>query len=72
MPSAIHRCRSAGCGILAAVDAEFLDPDAEFYRRYLETCRRLGVEPVTREQVRPLVGEWNRLVHGVSDATTTQ
>jgi hypothetical protein len=45
--------------------------DAEFYRRYLESCRRLGVEPVKAERVRALVGEWNRLVHGESDATTT-
>jgi hypothetical protein len=36
-------------------------PDAAFYARYPESCRRLGVEPVPREQVRALVNDWNRL-----------
>jgi len=48
-------------------------PDAEFYRRYLEACRRLGIKPVSFERVGPLVGEWNRLIlAGKSTATTMQ
>jgi hypothetical protein len=47
-------------------------PDADgLYRRYLESCQRLGVAPVSGERVRALVGEWNRLVDGESDATAT-
>lgn len=46
--------------MLAADDLP--DPDAEFYSRYLETCRRLGVEPVAQERVEQLVDEWNRII----------
>ena len=33
-------------------DDSLPDPDDGFYRRYLETCRQLGVEPVLQERVR--------------------
>lgn len=28
------------------------------YLNYLETCRRLGIEPVPRERALGLIGEW--------------
>jgi hypothetical protein len=62
--------RSWPCAILP-MDIDLPGPDAAFYARYLESCRRLGVEPVPREQVRALVNDWNRLIHGEHDATTT-
>ena len=34
------------------------DPD-EVYGRYLETCRRLAVEPVSRERAHDLIAEWS-------------
>jgi len=40
--------------------ADFDPPDAdEVYARYLETCRRLGVEPVARERAQDLIREWS-------------
>ena len=37
----------------------FNTPDAdEVYAHYLETCRRLGVEPVPRERAHDLIAEW--------------
>ena len=33
------------------------DPD-QMYRNYLETCRRLGVEPVPRERAHEFIAEW--------------
>ncbi len=37
---------------------EFDPPDAdEVYAHYLETCRRLGVEPVPRERAAELIAE---------------
>jgi len=44
--------------------------DDRFYRRYLEACRRFGVEPVSADRVRALVGEWNRLLHAGESCTT--
>ena len=39
---------------------EFDPPDAErVYRNYVETCRRLGVEPVPRERAQDLIAEWS-------------
>jgi hypothetical protein len=42
-------------------DAPELDPpDAEsVYRNYVETCRRLGVEPVPRDRAQDLMAEWS-------------
>ena len=37
----------------------FDSPDADrVYANYLETCRRLGVEPVLRERAAELIHEW--------------
>ena len=33
------------------------DPDV-VYRNYVETCRRLSMEPVPRERARKLIEEW--------------
>ena len=47
-------------------DAAELDPpDADrVYRNYLETCRRLGVEPVPREGAFGLMQEWGEVLSG--------
>ena len=38
---------------------EFNPPSAEsVYRSYVETCRRLGVEPVPRDRAHGLMAEW--------------
>ena len=48
------------------IDTDFLpNPcDAGFYVRYVEICRRAGVEPTPPERVRELVGKWNRMLRG--------
>jgi hypothetical protein len=45
------------------------DPDA-VYVRYLETCRRAGVEPVSRERAAGLIQEWNEVRSGRPEPTT--
>ena len=52
-------------------EAPFPDPrDAEeFYQRYLETCRRSGVEPVSRERALGLVQEWTEVLTGRPEPT---
>jgi hypothetical protein len=38
---------------------EFNPPSAEsVYCSYVETCRRLGVEPVSRDRAQGLMAEW--------------
>jgi len=34
------------------------------YINYLETCRRLGIEPVPPEQAFGLIGEWTEVLTG--------
>ena len=34
------------------------DPD-RVYRRHLERCQRLGIEPVPRDCAQDLIAEWN-------------
>ena len=35
-------------------------PDADtVYRKYLDRCRRLGVEPVARDHAHKLIAEWS-------------
>ena len=34
------------------------DPD-RVYRRHLERCQRLGIEPVPRDRAHALMAEWN-------------
>ena len=45
-------------------DAPALDPpDADtVYAHYLETCRRVGVEPVPRERAQDLIREWSETI----------
>ena len=33
--------------------------DSDFYVRYVEICRRAGVEPSSPQRVRELVEKWN-------------
>jgi len=42
-------------------DAPTLEPlhTERVYRNYLETCRRLGVEPVSRHRADNLMAEWS-------------
>jgi len=40
-------------------DAPLPDPrDDQLYRRYVESCRQLCVEPVSGERARELLAEW--------------
>ena len=44
-------------------DPKPVTPDADtVYRNYLETCHRLGVEPVPLEHAHELVEEWTATV----------
>jgi len=43
------------------------DPrDAAFYVRYVEICRRAGVDPSSPHRVRELVSKWNAMIRGDS------
>ncbi len=43
------------------------DPcDVGFYVRYVEICRRAGVEPVAPHGVRELISRWNAMMLGES------
>ena len=49
------------CAIFDAADA----PNPELvYLNYLETCRRLGIEPVPRGRALGLIGEWIEVLTG--------
>ena len=38
-------------------------PDAErVNRNYVETCRRLGFEPVSRDRAQGLIAEWSEAI----------
>ena len=38
-------------------------PDLDrVYRRYLDRCRSLGIEPVVRDRARDLIEEWNAAI----------
>jgi hypothetical protein len=42
-------------------DPELALPDVDVvYANYLETCRRLGVEPMSVEKAHALITDWNR------------
>jgi Cdc6-like AAA superfamily ATPase len=45
----------------ADTDASLIEqPDSDrVYRHYLETCRRCGVTPVSRERAHDLIAEWS-------------
>jgi hypothetical protein len=54
-----------------AIPIEFDPPDSDrVYANYLETCRRLGVEPVSRERAEGLIGEWPEVLTGRPEPTT--
>ena len=38
--------------------------DADLYVRYVEICRRAGVEPSSPQRVHELVGNWNAVLSG--------
>jgi len=45
-------------------------PDPEqFYRKYLETWRRAGIEPVARERAVAFVQEWTEVLTGRPEPT---
>ena len=47
-------------------------PDVdEVYALYLETCKRLGVEPVQRGHAQELMSEWSAKLTGRGVASTT-
>ena len=57
--------------MLDSIDIEFDPPDADtVYEGYLETCRRLGVEPVSRDRAQGLIEEWNEVLSGRGLPTT--
>jgi hypothetical protein len=49
--------------------ADAPEPDL-VYAHYLETCRRLGIEPVPRERALSLVQEWTEALTGRPEPTT--
>lgn len=49
---------------------EFDPPDADtVYAHYLETCPRLGVEPVARDRALGLMQEWGEVLSGRPEPT---
>ena len=49
----------------AAIEIQFDPPDTDLpYRNDLETCRRAGVERVSRKQASGLIGEWTEVLSG--------
>jgi len=41
------------------------------WEHYLKTCRRAGIEPVSREHARELIAEWSEAIAaGLSPPTT--
>ena len=48
-------------------------PDADrVYELYLETCRRLGVEPTPRERAHELIAEWSDAIAAGCGVWTTE
>jgi hypothetical protein len=56
----------------AEVPANDLPDSDAIYARYLETCRRLHVAPVSRERAGELVDEWNQLIRSPDHAAPTK
>jgi len=53
-----------------AIEIQFDPPDPDrVYRNYLETCRRAGVTPVSREQALGLIQEWGEVLSGRPEPT---
>ena len=63
-PELIVPARRYHRGMFDAADAP--DPD-RVYLNYLETCRRLGIEPVPREPALGLIVEWTEVLTGRPD-----
>jgi hypothetical protein len=55
-----------------AIDIAFDPPGPDLtYRNYLETCRRAGVTPVTRENADKLIAEWTETIGAALVPPTT-
>jgi len=53
-----------------AIEDPFDRPDADaVYEKYVVTCRRLGVEPVSRERAQGLMQEWGEILLGRPEPT---
>jgi len=39
------------------------------YRHYVQACRRMGVEPASRERVFGLIEKWTEVLSGRSEPT---
>jgi hypothetical protein len=53
------------------IDVPFEPPDADVvWEHYLETCRRAGVTPVSREQAQGLIAERTEVLSGRPESTT--
>lgn len=54
-----------------AIEIRFDPPDENVVREhYLETCRRAGVKPASREQALGLMQEWNEVLARRPEPTT--
>jgi hypothetical protein len=52
------------------IEIPFDSPDADLtYAHNLETCRRAGVTPVSREQALGLIQEWTEVLSGRPEQT---
>ena len=46
-----------------AIQVKFEPPDADVvWEHYLETCRRAGVKPVSREHAQDLIADWTETI----------
>jgi len=50
------------------IKVEPVDADS-VYEKYLETCRRAGIAPMSRERAAGLVQEWNEVPSGRPEPT---
>jgi len=54
-----------------AIEIQFDPPDPDrVYRNHRETCRRVGVEPVSRDRALGLIQERNEVLSGRPEPTT--
>jgi hypothetical protein len=55
------------------INIAFDPPDADrVYANYLETCRRAGVTPVSREHAQDLIADWPATIAAALVPPTTQ
>ena len=59
--------------MLIEIDIHAIDPpDPDLvYANYLETCRRAGVTPVSREHAQDLIAEWTATIAASLSVPTT-